>query len=153
MKTACALLLFTALGCAQAQGGDPLKSDACGSALATLQSTRNANAGAAAVEAQRAAAARVCLGTAVQPTRPSRVAQPPVVVPPTQIVVTPQPPPSLPPVAAPPPPVAFDRPLAPALCDAGGCWVNDGTHLRQVQPSVVGPRGPCTSTGGAVYCP
>jgi hypothetical protein len=31
--------------------------------------------------------------------------------------------------------------------------VNDGTHLRQVQPSVVGPRGPCTTAGGAVYCP
>jgi hypothetical protein len=152
MKTARALLLFAALGCAHAQAGDPLKSDACGSALASLQSARSAGAAPAAVEAQRAAAARACLGTAVQPTRPSRMAQSPIVVPPPQIEVTPQAP-SLPPAAMPPPPVAFDRPLAPALCDAGGCWVNDGTHLRQVQPSVVGPRGACTTAGGAVYCP
>ena len=152
MKTACALLLLIALGCGHAQGGDPLKSDACGVALAQLQSSRTSGAAAATVESQRAAAARVCLGTAVLPTRPSRIAQPPIVVPPPQTEVAPQAA-TLPPIAMPPPPVAIDRPLAPAVCDAGGCWVNDGTHLRQVQPSVVGPRGPCTTAGGAVYCP
>ena len=145
-------MLLATLGCGHAQGGDPLKSDACGAALAQLQASRGSGAATATVEAQRAAASRVCLGTAVQPTRPSRTAQPPIVVPPPQIEVAPQAAP-LPPIAMPQPPVAIDRPLAPAVCDAGGCWVNDGTHLRQVQPSVVGPRGPCTTAGGAVYCP
>lgn len=152
MKTACASLLLAALGCAHAQGGDPLKSEACGAALASLQASRGSGAGSAQVESLRSAAARACLGTAVQPTRPSRIAQPPVVVPPPQIEVPPQAA-TLPPVALPPPPVAIDRPLSPALCDAGGCWVNDGTHLRQVLPSMVGPRGPCTTVGGTVSCP
>jgi len=152
MKTACALLLLSALGCGRAQVGDPLKSDACGAALANLQTSRASGAAPAQVESLRAAAARLCLGTAVHPTRPSRIAQPPIAVPPPQIEVAPQAAP-LPPVAMPPPPVAIDRPLSPALCDAGGCWVNDGTHLRQVQPSLVGPRGPCTTAGATVYCP
>jgi len=152
MKTACALLLLAALACAHAQEGDPLKSSACGAALASLQAARQGGAAPASVESLRAAAAHACLGTAMRPTRPSRTAQPPVVVPPPQI--------DLPQHAAPlpvplpaPPPVAIDRPATPTVCDAGGCWSNDGTHLRQVPPSLIGPRGMCTQLGGQLYCP
>jgi hypothetical protein len=52
-----------------------------------------------------------------------------------------------------PPPVAIQRPPAPALCDAGGCWTNDGTHLQQLPPGQIGPRGLCTQQGGLLYCP
>jgi len=152
MKTACALLFLAALACARAQDGDPLKSSACGSALASLQSARQSGAAPASVEALRAAAANTCLGTAMRPTRPSRIAQPPVVVPPPQIDL-PQHAAPLPVPAPAPPPVVIDRPSAPTVCDAGGCWSNDGTHLRQVPPSSIGPRGLCTQVGGLLYCP
>lgn len=152
MKTACALLFLAALACARAQDGDPLKSSACGSALASLQSARQGGAAPASVEALRAAAANACLGTSLRPTRPSRIAQPPVVVPPPQIDL-PQHAAPLPVPAPAPPPVAIDRPSAPTVCDAGGCWSNDGTHLRQVPPSLIGPRGLCSQVGGLLYCP
>jgi len=152
MKPACALLLLAALACAHAQEGDPLKSSACGAALASLQAARQDGAAPARVESLRAAAANSCLGTAMQPTRPSRTAQPPVVVPPSQIDL-PQHAAPLPVLAPAPPPVAIDRPATPTVCDAGGCWSNDGTHLRQVPPSLIGPRGMCTQVGGQLYCP
>lgn len=152
MKTACALLLLAALACARAQEGDPLKSSACEAALASLQSARQGGAAPASVESLRAAAANTCLGTAMRPARPSRIAQPPVVVPPPRIDL-PQHAAPLPMPAPPPPPVAIDRPSAPTVCDAGGCWSNDGTHLRQVPPTLTGPRGLCTQLGGLLYCP
>ena len=65
-------------------------------------------------------------------------------------VVAPQRPPVLLP---PPPPVAIQRLPLPGQCDAGGCWSNDGTHLRHVPPSLAGPSGLCTQQGGLVYCP
>jgi hypothetical protein len=152
MKSACALLLLAALACARAQEGDPLKSSACGAALASLQSARQGGAAPSSVESLRAAAANTCLGTAMRPARPSRIAQPPVVVPPPRIEL-PQHAAPLPMPAPPPPPVAIDRPSAPTVCDAGGCWSNDGTHLRQVPPTLTGPRGLCTQLGGLLYCP
>ena len=128
---------------------DPLKSADCGSALATLQAARPG--GVKGVGAG-VAAASACLGSSAIPLRPSRVLQAPVAVPPAQIEVparvAPLPAPSLP-----PPPVAIDRPPSPATCDAGGCWSNDGTHLRHVPPNLVGPAGLCTQQGGLVYCP
>lgn len=151
MNIAPALLLLAALLPAAAQDGDPLKSQACGAALADLQAARAAGAGAS-VEARRAAAASACLGSTAVPTRPGRVAQPPVAVPAPQIEVPARAAP-LPPAAAPPPPVAIDRPAAPATCDASGCWTNDGTHLRHVPPGQAGPRGLCTQQGGMVVCP
>jgi hypothetical protein len=133
---------------------DPLKSAACGSALASLQAARQQQAQRSTVEALRSAAATTCLGSATPPTRPGRVLQAPVVVPPPQIEVPTQVAPlNIPAPTLAPPPVAIQRPPAPALCDAGGCWSNDGTHLQQVPPTLYGPRGLCTQQGGQVYCP
>lgn len=141
-------------GPAGAQPEDPLKSNACGAALASLQSARSVAAAAAQVESLRAAAAAACLGTAVRPSRPGRVVQAPIVVPPPQIeVAPPQEALQLPPLRLPPPPVAIERAPLPAQCDAAGCWTSGGTHLRHVPPKLAGPAGLCTQQGGAVYCP
>jgi hypothetical protein len=152
MNIARALLpLLVALRCA---AQDPLKSTACGTALAQLQAARAQQADASTVESLRAAAANTCLGTATPPTRPRRVLQAPIVVPPPQIDVPAQAAPlQIPLPVPPPPPVAIQRPPSPALCDAGGCWSNDGTHLQQVPPTLIGPRGLCSQQGGVVYCP
>lgn len=131
---------------------DPLKSPACGAALASLQSARSGGAGAGRVESLRSEAATACLGAGSVPGRPSRVLQAPIAVPPPQIEPTPVAPPLAAP-SLPAPPVALDRPATPAICDPGGCWTNDGTHLRQVPPSLVGPRGLCSTQAGVVYCP
>jgi hypothetical protein len=140
------LLLLLLAGPALAQQ-DPLKSEACGAALASLQGARSA--GTANVDALRSAAASTCLGSAAVPGRPARIAQSPLVVPPPQIDVTPVRP-SLPPVSLPPPPVAIERAPGPAVCDANGCWTSGGSHLRHV-PSV--PGSTCIQQGGATYCP
>jgi hypothetical protein len=153
MRTACALLLLLAAALPlRAKEVDPLKSPACAAALSTLQAARQSGASGQRVQSLRNAAAQACLGTASTPTRPARIAQPPVVVPPPQVEVPegaarPQVPP------LPPAPVAIDRPATPATCDAGGCWTNDGTHLRHVPPNLAGPMGLCTQHGGLVYCP
>jgi hypothetical protein len=151
LTTACALLLLAAWP-AHAQDGDPLKSPACGAALERLQSARAASSAPAAVEALRSEAANTCLGMGSAPSRPSRTIQAPIVVPPPRIDLLP----TVPRVAvpsAPPPPLAIERPPTPATCDAGGCWTNDGTHMRQVPPNLIGPRGLCTQQGGVLYCP
>lgn len=146
------LLAAACLGAA-AQGDDPLKSSACGDAVARLEAARSAQDSAAATEALRSQAARACLGTAAPPQRPGRVAQPPIHVPPPRIE-PPAPAATRPAPTPPAPPVAIDRPPAPALCDpGGGCWTPDGPQLRYVPPGFVGPRGPCIPQGGAVYCP
>ncbi len=154
MKIACALSLLFALAMPlRAQDADPLKSPACGAALAALQAARaHPGTGSDSVAALRGAAASACLGSAVVPTRPARVLQAPVVVPPPQVEVPVQAAP-LPPPVLPPPPVVIQRAPVPATCDAGGCWTNDGTHLRHVPPSLAGPSGLCTQQGGLVYCP
>ena len=149
--TAFALLLLAAWP-VHGQQGDPLKSPACGAALERLQSARTAGSAPAAVEALRGEAANTCLGKGSPPSRPGRVLQAPIAVPPPRIDV----PPAVPALAAPalpPPPLAIDRPPTPAICDAGGCWTNDGTHMRQVPPNLIGPRGLCTQQGGQLYCP
>ena len=151
MKIAPALLLALAVAAPALAQEDPLKSAACGSALAQLQAAR-AGGSASEIEVRRSAAAGACLGSATLPTRPSRIALPPVVVPPPQIDL-PQHAAPLPGPTLPPPPVAIQRPPSPALCDAGGCWSNDGTHLRHVPPSLAGPSGLCTQQGGLVHCP
>lgn len=159
MKIACALLVLAAASLPlraqeSAQESDPLKSPACGAALARLQAARAADSTSAeAVEAVRSAAATACLGSGSPPSRPGRVLQAPVAIPPTQIEL-PQHVAPFPAPTALPPPVAIDRPAAPALCDAAGCWADDGTHLRQVPPtSLFGPRGLCTQRAGQLFCP
>ena len=153
MKIACALLaaLSAASWVVHAQA-DPLKSAAPHAALADLQSARSAGAADGAVESLRSAAAGACLGSAMVPSRPSRIAQPPVAVPPPQVVLPPRVAP-LPPPMLPPPPVAIERAPMPAQCDAGGCWTTDGSHLRYVPPSLAGPNGLCLQQGGQVFCP
>lgn len=150
-RLAFSLVLLAAAGPVLAQV-DPLKSPACGAAIASLQSARSGGAGAGRVEALRSEAATVCLGAGSAPGRPARVLQAPITVPPPQIEVTPAPAPLAAPMP-PPPPVAIERPPVPASCDPGGCWTNEGTHLRQVPPNLVGPRGLCTTQAGVVYCP
>jgi hypothetical protein len=152
MKTALALLLASTAVTACAQAADPLKSPACGAALAGLQAARQGGADAARVEALRSSAAGICLGSATPSARPGRVARAPEVVPPPQITVPVRPAaPAAP--ALPPPAVAIERPALPATCDPSGCWSSDGTHLRHVAPSVPGLAGPCVAQGGVVYCP
>jgi hypothetical protein len=149
-----ASLLLAAAASARAQPADPLKSPACGAAIAQLQAARENHAAPARVEALRSAAATTCLGQPDPPARPARSVQAPVSVPPPQLA-----PPSQPmPIAAPtppppPPPIAIDRPAAPALCDGSGCWVNDGTHLQRVPPDLRGPGGLCSNLCGQLYCP
>lgn len=141
-------LLLAACACAHAQE-DPLKSPACGAALAALQAARTEKAAPARIESLRSSAEQTCLGSASLPTRPARTVQAPVHVPPPQIDA-PLATPSLRPPVAPPPPVAIERYPQPATCDPNGCWTNDGSHLRMVPPN---PPGLCTTQGGLVYCP
>jgi hypothetical protein len=150
-RTLLPLLLVAALP-AGAQQEDPLKSAACGAALASLQAARAAQAAPATVEALRSSAASSCLGTATPPSRPGRVLQAPIVVPPPQIEVPARAAP-LPAPVLPPAPVAIERAPLPAVCDSLGCWTQDGPQLRRVPPNVIGPRGPCTQQGAQVYCP
>jgi hypothetical protein len=149
-------LLLLASTAARAQEQDPLKSPACAAALQQLEAARAARDAADRIEALRGDAARTCLGLGAPPSRPGRVVQPPTTVPPPTIEVpragvppaVPAPPP------APPPPVKVDRLPTPAQCDAGGCWVDDGSHRSYVPPSLGGPSGrPCIQQGGQVYCP
>lgn len=146
-KTSCAwLLLAAALPlCAQE---DPLKSPACGAAVANLQAARTGASDAARIEALRSQAATVCLGMGSPPSRPARVLQAPIAVPPPQIALPPGTAP-LPAITPPPPPVAVERLPVPSTCDANGCWVDDGTHMRQVPPTLT-PL--CPQQGGLVYC-
>lgn len=148
---ACAWLLLAAALPLHAQQ-DPLKSPACGAALANLQAARAGPGDASRVEALRAQAANTCLGMPSPPTRPSRVLQAPIVVPPPRIEAPPIAAPSLPPLLPPPPPVAVEHLPVPATCDGNGCWVNDGTHMQQVPPSLLGPNGLCSQQAGLVYC-
>ncbi|MDB5857079.1 MAG: hypothetical protein JWQ76_768 [Ramlibacter sp.] len=146
------LLLALAPALLPAQESDPLKSPACGAALATLQAARGGGSADAAVQALRESAARTCLGGGETPRRTARVLQAPVGVPAPVIV----PPPLAPPMAQPmlpPPPVAIQRPPSVTHCDVGGCWADDGQHLRQVGPNLAGPNGRCAQQGGLVYCP
>lgn len=145
-------LLLAACACVLHAQEDPLKSQACGDALAALQAARADKAPAARIESLRSSAEQTCLGSGARPTRPSRVVQAPVHVPPPQIDA-PVAAPSLPAPVPPPPPVAIERYPQPAVCDANGCWTNDGTHLQHVLPNLPGPRGLCTTQGGLVYCP
>jgi len=151
-RTLLPLLLAALPALALAQPSDPLKSPACGEALARLQGARDAQAAPERVDALRSAAAGICLGGSAPATRPGRVAQPPLVVPPPQVELPPRVAP-LPAPLPPPPPLAIERAPLPVQCDASGCWTNDGTHLRHVPPTLAGPNGLCTQQGGLVYCP
>jgi hypothetical protein len=132
-------------------GTDPLKSAACGEALAALQAAREGGT-PGSVETLRQQATQTCLGGGDAPARPSRAMQGPIAVPP--------------PVIAPPGPAAAARvpqPLPPAVdvgrppvitsCDLNGCWTSDGARLNRVGPQLNSPSGPCTVQGSLAYCP
>ena len=142
------LILLAAMPLAHA---DPLKSTACGEAIAQLQAAREARAGN--VEAVRQGAARICLGQ-VEPSQPrsNRWAQPPLVVPPPVIL----PPGPAAAAATPrplPPAVHIERPATIGACDANGCWASDGSRLQRIGPNLVGPGGVCNVQGAFAYCP
>lgn len=153
MKILPALVLAAACGWASAQEGDPLKSAACGQALAALQAARASGAEAAGVRPVQDRAALACLGGGNPPQRSARVLQAPIAVPPP-VIVPPAPlPPSLIAPSLPPPPLAIPRPPQVTHCDAGGCWASDGNTLRHVGPNLAGPQGLCVQQGGLVHCP
>jgi hypothetical protein len=143
--------LLLGLCAAPAWAADPLKSDACGASLAALQAARNDPARAAQLDALRGQATRDCLGGTGEARRPSPVAQPPIAVRPPTL----EPPASpRPPVPAPPaPPVTIDRPAVITNCDAGGCWDSEGRRLNRAGPVLLGPGGPCVTSGQSVQCP
>ena len=152
---AAAMLLLTCAAAAWAQtGDDPLKSPACGEALAALQSAREDTArdSASSIETLRHRATQVCLGGSDTSTRPSRVMQAPVAVPPP-VIVPPGPSAAARVPQLPPPPVDVGRPPVITSCDLNGCWASDGSHLNRVGPQLHGPSGPCSVQGGLAYCP
>lgn len=151
MKILPALLLLTAPGWLSAQG-DPLKSPACASALAALDAARTVDARGPQLPALRDQAAQACLGGGATSGRSARVLQAPTAVPAPVITPPPQPAP-LPLPRMPSPPVEIGRPPMPTHCDAGGCWANDGGHLRHVGPNLAGPAGTCVPQGGQLFCP
>jgi hypothetical protein len=141
-----------ALAQAQAQA-DPLKSEACATALQQLDAARRDKA--ANTEALRQAASQACLGASA-PARPlSRGTQPAAAA---ELVRVPAARPSPVPAPLAPPaqtrgPVAVDRPLAVTQCDAGGCWDPQGRRLDRVGDQLIGPRGPCLPQAGGFACP
>jgi hypothetical protein len=164
---AAALVFAPAFGLA-----DALQSPACLSALEALTQAEdeahgtpgvpaapeggaNAPRPAAALVAARRNVAQACLGTE-DTTPPRERYSPPVAVERLQQPGPPSPPPG--PVQRPP-----VQPVSPAprpdplhmttLCDATGCWTNDGIRLQRQGPVLMGPRGPCLQIGAVLNCP
>ncbi|WP_427912324.1 hypothetical protein ACPWT1_17010 [Ramlibacter sp. MMS24-I3-19] len=151
------MLMLVVLGLAAAwhanaqPPADPLKSDACGRALAALQAARTPDSGRTPgqVEGLRREATQACLGGSGEARRPSPTAQAPMVVPPPTVAL----PRSIPPaeVVLPAPPI--ERPAVITACDAGGCWDSNGKRLNRAGPILIGPGGACVTTGVQVRCP
>jgi hypothetical protein len=160
------LLIFAAAPAPAAEAD--MRSAACRDALQALQAREAALAAAASApaprpdakppvsrdrawQALRARATRVCLGGQPDTPRPlPQSARPPIAVPP----VTLEAPTSRPlPVPPPPPPVELRR-ATPTVngCDAGGCWMSDGTRMPQAGKNPIDPRVRCTVQGAFVLC-
>ena len=147
-------------GASQAEPVDPLGSDACKQALATLQAQDDAaaaaadpRAGLAQLTVLRHDAAHACLGTAADlPSAAQRLAQPPVAVAPvSSLTIAPH-------VVAPAIPSApLSRPAGlPRVitgCDVSGCWASDGSRLNRAGPNLIGPGGLCRVQGTQLLCP
>lgn len=163
---------FVALGmlvaaAAAAQPADPLQSPPCRAALDALRAREDAASAAAAagrphvpdaaLQAQRRAAARACLGgRADAPPAPARLAQPPLAVPPVPPLPAARPPAPTPLRIEPmqPSPRQFAPPPSITSCDAAGCWTSEGTRLHRVGPDLLsGPRGHCSVQGTLLHCP
>ncbi|MFL6692754.1 MAG: hypothetical protein ACJ8GO_07320 [Ramlibacter sp.] len=145
------LALMAVHALAEPAPGDPLKSDACGRNLAALQAARapGSDMSPAQVEALRREATQACLGGAGEARRPSPTAQAPITVPPPTVALPRSVPPVVPSVPAP----AIERPAVITSCDSGGCWDSNGTRLNRAGPILIGPGGPCVTTGLQVRCP
>lgn len=134
-------------------------SPACQGALAELERREQAvlampadvrPARAAPVLEQRRRAALACLdGPPDAPPRAGVAASPMPAAAPRR----PMPPPAAPTTGAAAAPPSARPPLTLTSCDALGCWTSDGTRLQKIGPSLLGPAGPCTATGGFVRCP
>ncbi|WP_143762952.1 hypothetical protein [Ramlibacter tataouinensis] len=148
--------LATLLCATAAAAADPLKSPACGQAIAALESVRAGTPDTAdrreRVHAARSQAARICLGQVDPPARTARPAVAPLQVPPPLIDPPPLPPVAVTPPVSPPAP-AWRPPPVVTSCDAGGCWDSDGTRLDRAGPLLTGPRGPCIQQGAVLSCP
>jgi len=166
------LALAAAVACADESD---MRSDACRDALRALQAREAALAGGAASaptrptppptaqpdarprlvgdrtwQTLRARAAQACLGGAPDAPRPlPRSALPPIAVPP--VAVEPAPTRALP---SPPPPAIELRRPSPTVssCDAGGCWMSDGSRMPQVGKNPVDPKVRCAVQGAFVLC-
>lgn len=133
-----------------ARAADPLKSPACGQAVAALEQARAQPGPEPGVEALRLQAARACLGHNEATRAPLRAPYPPVAVTPIT-TATPRPLPDAPQPA--PPPAAIARPPALTACDPAGCWDSNGNRLNRAGPTLLGPQGVCTQVGGVLSCP
>jgi hypothetical protein len=155
-RPAIALLLLTSAAMAWAQAaGDPLKSSACGEAIAALEAAREAarrDPALVSTEALRQRATQLCLGGGDSPTRPARAMQAPIAVPPP-VIAPPGPPAAARIPPTPLPPVDIGRAPTITSCDLNGCWASDGSRLNRVGPQLHGPSGPCTVQSGLAYCP
>jgi hypothetical protein len=99
----------------------------------------------------RARAAQACLGGAPDAPRPlPRSGLPPIAVPPVAAEPTPLRLPS----ARPAPAIEPRRPTPMVnSCDAGGCWMSDGSRMPQVGKNpLVDPKVRCTVQGAFVLC-
>lgn len=143
---------------------DPLRSPACLAALDALtlaeeaasrrppspDAGRREEPAPASVPAARRAAAAACLGT-VDTARPAAR-----LLVPAAIERVPRP--ALQPDAARPPapmpaPVRQKPPHMITVCDADGCWTNEGLRLQRQGSLLQGPRGPCLQVGAVLNCP
>ena len=96
-------------------------------------------------------AARTCLGGDGNPSpAPQHLAQRPI-----SVQVSPSRSVTARPALVPSPlPSAPEAPLKSITsCDAAGCWVNDGTRLQRVGPSLLSPKGFCSVQGSVLNCP
>ncbi len=154
-------LWWLLLATSPAWGAGAIDSPACRGAMAKLQAQEDRVLAASApvrgavppaLTAARRQAAKACLGSADgEPVPAGRMAQPPATVPPVSL-----PRPAAPPVAASPAPSPRAQPIGPSVitsCDLTGCWTNDGTRLHRAGPLLVGPNGPCSTSGNALSCP
>lgn len=144
---------------------DPLRSPACVAALAALTLAEDAVSARpssppggtpkppapASLHTARRAAAEACLGGAEDMPLPApRLRAPRAVDQPA--LPAPQPALEQPPArtAAPAPRQA---PHMITVCDAHGCWTNEGLRLQRQGTLLQGPRGPCLQIGAVLNCP
>jgi hypothetical protein len=121
----------------------------------------------ATLDAARRQAASICLTAREDPATPAvsgRLAQPPVVVPLPASINLSAPlrpagsaPTSAAPLTAPSSAAPVYKPVMPGPiitgCDAYGCNASDGSRLNRVGPTLIGPRGACSTQGPWLLCP